>query len=108
MTQLWYAVAALAVLAILYQMYYNQPMQSGGSQAQEEGVTGVEQPAKLRPGRWKANLFNNYYYYDPWWAYPSPYHRLCDAYARRNCGGSWYPRDCFREQYDKCVAESIY
>jgi hypothetical protein len=55
---------------------------------------------------WKSIL--PYYYYDPWYMYSSPYNRLCDAYGRRNCGGSWYPRTCYREQYDKCIAESIY
>jgi len=54
---------------------------------------------------WKPYV--NYYYYDPWWAYSYPYNRLCDAMARRNCNGSWYPRDCFREQYNKCVMEKL-
>lgn len=60
------------------------------------------------PPVWNWKSYMNYYYYDPWWAYSYPYNRRCDAFARRNCGGSWYPRDCYRQQYDRCVTENIY
>jgi len=63
---------------------------------------------KPQPSVWKWKPYLNYYYYDPWWSYSYPYNRICDAFARRNCSGSWYPRTCFREQYNKCVTEKIF
>lgn len=63
---------------------------------------------RLTPPLWKWKSILNYYYYDPWWAYSYPYNRLCDAYGRRQCAGSWYPRTCYREQYNKCVTENLY
>ena len=102
MKNLWYGAVILATLAIIYQMYYPKSNQTGDS-GQSGGAHIGERYGRVRGKRhWTGDMFNNYYYYDPWYAYPSPYNRLCDSHARRNCSGSWYPRDCFRREYNKC------
>jgi hypothetical protein len=60
------------------------------------------------PPPWKWKPYINYYYYDPWWSQSYPYNQLCEAYARRDCSKSWYPRECYRRLYNKCVTEKIY
>jgi hypothetical protein len=63
---------------------------------------------KPQPPLWKWKSFLNYMYYDPWFAYSSPYNFMCDAYARRNCNGSWETRTCYRNVYNKCITEKLY
>lgn len=109
MNELWYGFGLLLILSVISLMV------QGNSNQQTGGANGAELIPKhklpnhgTKVRHWKGNLFNNYYYYDPWWAYPSPYNRLCDAYSKRNCADSWEPKDCLRRQYDKCVTERIY
>jgi hypothetical protein len=56
---------------------------------------------------WQWKPFYRYYYYDPWWAHKYPYNRVCDAFARRSCQDSWYPRACFRRHYNNCVSGAM-